>query len=98
MDLLCDKLSNLLRDLLFVLQLVVDFCCGLAVGFRLVVDLLYNITSCTTNPRQIEAMERRVCRIVSISCGFVVQLVVTACCTIDPQQVEANGVRHITTS
>jgi len=30
-DLLCDKLFNLLYDLLFVLQLVVEFCCGPAV-------------------------------------------------------------------
>ena len=42
-DLLCDKLSNLLQDLLFVLQLVVDLCCGLAVGFRFVVDLSYSM-------------------------------------------------------
>ena len=39
----CEFVVHLLRDLLFVLQLVVDFCCGLAAGFRFVVDLsLYN--------------------------------------------------------
>jgi len=53
-DLLCDKLSNLLYDLLFVLRLVVDFCCGFAVrkwsigiGYatlhRCVVDLSYSL-------------------------------------------------------
>jgi len=39
----CDKLSNLLYDLLFVLKLVVDFCCALAVGFRVVVDSSYSL-------------------------------------------------------
>jgi len=40
-DLLCDKLSNSLYDSLSVAQLVVDFCRGLAVGFRSAVDLSY---------------------------------------------------------
>jgi len=57
----------------------VDFCCGLAVGFRFVVDF---------NLQQVEPVEHRVWHITSIRCGCVVQHVVTTSCGTNPQQVE----------
>jgi len=72
-----------------VVQLVVRLavcsttCCGLAV--RQVVQLVVRLAVCSTTCCGLLSWT---CCWLSICCQFVVQLVVTACCTTNPQRIE----------